>query len=932
MQTIHLFSSDKDTIYKPWLYFYRDMKELNLKKELDLNFFKEKGFIRRKCKSCGSYFWTLDRDSNLCGDQPCVDFSFIGKPPTKRSFSISEMREAFLSFFEKRGHIRIKPYPVVARWRKDIYLTIASIADFQPHVTSGIASPPANPLVVSQPSIRLNDLEEVGVSGKHLTIFEMMGHHAFNSKENFVYWTEETVSYCHEFLCKELGIDESEITYKESIWEGGGNAGPCLEVLVDGLEVATLVFMNLREDENGDFLVNEKKYSEMPLKVVDTGYGLERLTWISHGSKAIYDVLYPEIIKWLFDNSRNMDKHAIYALADHTKCIAFMLGDGIVPSNVRAGYLARLMIRRCLRFMKRLEIDAPLYDIVEMHIAYLKGDFPHLEKSKSRIKEILSIETEKYEETLARGVRLIERFLDENKTLDRDTLIYLYDAHGIHPEMVKRIAGEKGIDVEVPKDFDSLVAELHSREVKEEKKKEIKLPNLPPTRLLYYEDAYLRRFKANVIWSGKTENDFLLVLDKTAFYPEGGGQPSDQGIIIVDGKEVNVKYVEKQGDVVIHHVDYSIEKGKTVEGTIDWSRRYSLMKHHTGTHIINSACRHVLGEHVWQAGSQLDVSEARFDFSHYKPLSEKEIREIERVANDFVRKGIEVNKEVLDRSVAEQRYGIRLYQGGVPESRFIRVINIPGVDVEACGGTHLDNTSEVERIKIVKSERIQDGVNRLVFVAGLENVEKLENEEKHRFDRIVSKLAERFNIENIEKDAGRALQEISLLFSVPVSKIEATVEKFMKDISEREILARDVKDACEKLFKMWKKKQKEKKRIPRELIEELLEFKERFGDYDIIIIEDEKMLKGFDSMAVAEEMVKSNAKTVVCINDSKGIVFAASSDVEIDLRPIAKEVGLLLGGGGGGKQNIARCGGSNLNKLKEALERAKELIGESLKV
>ncbi|HID25275.1 MAG TPA: alanine--tRNA ligase, partial [Thermoplasmata archaeon] len=245
-----------------------------MQKELNLLFFKDHGFIRKQCKACGSFFWALNKKRGFCGDQPCSPFSFISNPLTNKPFSLAEMREAFLSFFEQNNHTRLNPYPVVARWRKDIYLTIASIADFQPHVTSGLVPPPANPLVVSQPSIRLNDLEEVGVSGRHLTLFEMMGHHAFNSENNYVYWTNETVAYCNDFLVEELGIDETEITYKESLWEGGGNAGPCLEVLVGGLEVATLVFMSLEEKEDGEYCITGKRYAPMPLRVVDTGYGL----------------------------------------------------------------------------------------------------------------------------------------------------------------------------------------------------------------------------------------------------------------------------------------------------------------------------------------------------------------------------------------------------------------------------------------------------------------------------------------------------------------------------------------------------------------------------------------------------------------------------------------------------------------------------------
>ena len=254
-----------------------------LQKECDLQFFHDSSFTRRQCASCGAYFWTLDNDAQFCGDKPCVEFSFIDNPLGKRPFSLAEVRESFLSFFEKKGHPRLhypetgERCPVVARWRSDIYLTIASIADFQPHVTSGEVPPPANPLVISQPCIRLNDLEEIGVSGCHLSMFEMMGHHAFNKNVDEIYWKEETVRYCDEFFVNHIGIPQGLINYKEQLWAGGGNAGPCLEVLSGGLEIATLVFMNMKEDETGKFTIKGKKYTQNPLNIVDTGYGLERI-------------------------------------------------------------------------------------------------------------------------------------------------------------------------------------------------------------------------------------------------------------------------------------------------------------------------------------------------------------------------------------------------------------------------------------------------------------------------------------------------------------------------------------------------------------------------------------------------------------------------------------------------------------------------------
>ena len=212
--------------------------------------------------------------------------------------TLDEAREEFLTFFEKHDHTRVSRAPVVARWRNDIYLSIASIAVFQPHVTSGSSKPPANPLTISQPCIRLNDLESVGRSGRHLTTFEMMAHHAFNNEEETIYWQNRTVELCHE-LYTGLGLTGSEITYKENPWVGGGNGGEALEVLAGGLELATLVFMDLEEDPDGDIELKGIKFKRMPRSIVDTGYGLERLVWASQGTPTIYEAVFPEAVDYL---------------------------------------------------------------------------------------------------------------------------------------------------------------------------------------------------------------------------------------------------------------------------------------------------------------------------------------------------------------------------------------------------------------------------------------------------------------------------------------------------------------------------------------------------------------------------------------------------------------------------------------------------------
>ncbi|MCK4902224.1 MAG: alanine--tRNA ligase, partial [Thermoplasmatales archaeon] len=498
-----------------------------LQQECDLKFFHDNGYYRKKCQKCGDYYWSLDKDSKLCGDKPCVDYSFIGNPLGKKPFTLSEVRESFLSFFEKNGHSRLKypetgeRCPVVARWRSDIYLTIASIADFQPHVTSGEVPPPANPLVISQPCIRLNDLEDVGVSGRHLTTFEMMGHHAFNKKIDEIYFKEDTVRFCDDYFVNFIGIPREKINYKEQLWFGGGNAGPCLEVLAGGLEIATLVFMNMVEDIKGDFVIESKNYSPNPLNIVDTGYGLERIAWLTQGTDTIYNTVFPEIVAVITKNSKNTsDTSSIYSLADHTKCLSFMIGDGIVPSNVKAGYLARLIIRRSLRFIEKLQLNRSLKDLVLMQLDILDKEFPSLKKREKQIAEILDIETKRYSETLSKGKSLVKRILKEKKTIDKKELITLYDTHGLQPDIVKNIAKTQGVEIKIPGNFESMIAELHSHEIKKEEKDTIK-QRLPETKKLYYEDHYTKEFDANVIWAKGSK----IILDQTAFYPDGGGQP-----------------------------------------------------------------------------------------------------------------------------------------------------------------------------------------------------------------------------------------------------------------------------------------------------------------------------------------------------------------------------------------------------------------------
>ncbi|MDO9324336.1 MAG: alanine--tRNA ligase, partial [Methanoregula sp.] len=579
-----------------------------LEEEYQLNYFKEQGMVRKICKSCGSAFWTRDSAREICGDAPCEPYNFIGEPIFK-THNLDSMREAYLSFFEKNGHTRIERYPVAARWRDDIYLTIASIADFQPFVTSGIVPPPANPLTISQPCIRLNDLDSVGRSGRHLTTFEMMAHHAFNTPNEEIYWKDRTVELCDQFISS-IGGDLNKVTFKESPWIGGGNAGPSVEVLIGGLEIATLVFMSLgrkKTDQPGYDLKGEMYYP-MKLRIVDTGYGLERLVWASKGSPTIYDAVFPEMVSHVMsaaglshmldnkDYTRILSLNAkfaglmdisgtnlfqlrkkvaaaidispekldriitpmekVYATVDHTRCLAYMLGDCIVPSNVREGYLARLVIRRTLRMMTDLKIEEPLADLIEQQTRII--GMKKFEQDIGVVREIAERETEKYASTLERGTRIVQKIAKTYKAKSQrvplSEIITLYDSHGIQPEMIKDIATKEGAVVDLPDNFYSMVADMHSESKKEAEvdskaKYDERVQGLPPTKKLYYEQSSDIEFEAVVL-------DFFdgyAVTDQTLFYPEGGGQPADTGTMVSSESMVRVDDVVKVGEVILHH-------------------------------------------------------------------------------------------------------------------------------------------------------------------------------------------------------------------------------------------------------------------------------------------------------------------------------------------------------------------------------------------
>ena len=913
-----------------------------LAQEYRLEYFEAEDFVRRECDSCGCHFWTRDHDRTLCGEPPCEDYRFIDDQSFDEEYTLEEMREAFLSYFEDHDHERIEPYPVAAnRWRDDVLLTQASIYDFQPLVTSGQTPPPANPLCISQPCIRMQDIDNVGKTGRHTMAFEMMAHHAFNAREEVgdtyayegeVYWKDETVEYC-DGLFESLGADLDEITYIEDPWVGGGNAGPAIEVIYKGAELATLVFMSLEQDPDGEYEMKDgNRYSEMDTYIVDTGYGLERWTWMSQGTPTVYEAVYPEMIAFLKENAGvdHTDEEAelihqtaklagymdideaedmetaraeiadrldvdaaeltalmepledIYAIADHCRALAYMFGDGIVPSNVSTGYLARMILRRTKRLVDNVGVDAPLDELVDMQAKRLGYE------NRDTIRDIVRTEEAKYRETLERGSRKVEKLADEyagsEEPIPVDQLIELYDSHGIQPDMVAEIAAERDASVEIPDDFYSLVAARHDDAVEAggHSERDERLGDLPETDKLYYDNQERMEFEAVVLDVFEVDDGYDVVLDQTMFYPEGGGQPADHGTLTSDETTAEVEDVQIIGDVVLHRTDSNPGKGEFVRGGIDSDRRQRLMAHHTATHIIGHATRQVLGDHIRQAGAQKGINSSRLDVRHYERITREDVKQIEQLANELVRDNITVKQEWPHRNDAQEKHGFDLYQGGIPPGTNIRLIHI-GEDVQACGGTHVSRTGNVGAIKVLKTEPVQDGVERIVFAAGEAAIEATQRAED-------------------------ALYEAADVLDVNPPEVPETAERF---------------------FTEWKERGKQIDRLKDELAEA-----RAAAEADAVDIGDQQaVIQRLDGdvdelRATANALVEDG--TIAVLGSGEGgsatFVVGVPDGAGVNAGEVVSQLAGRVGGGGGGPPDFAQGGGPDVDALDDALDAAPEIL------
>lgn len=899
-----LFSSNPDRYYKVQL-------------------FARMGFSRHKCCLCEKFFWTLDQSRECCPDHE--NYSFIGKPPTSKRLDYIAAWKETEKFFQANGHTVVRRYPVVCRWREDLYFTIASIVDFQRIMNNQVVFElPANPLVVPQMCLRFNDIENVGLSGRHYTGFCMIGQ-TCNADAKGGYWKDKCIDLDYGLLTKGLGINPEEITFVEDVWMGAGAFGYSLEYFVRGLELGNAVFT--------EFEGNENDYRVMSNKIIDMGAGLERFSWITMGTPTSYDCCFGPVLNNLRELTRTdsnneilsryfeavsskiesvagiselkaliaKDLHiskenlgamvapheAIYTIADHIRTLVFAISDGALPSNVGGGYNLRVILRRVLSILERFgwKNIIRIEDVSEMHIDYLRQIFPELEEHRQDVRTILQLEANRYAGSRQR-MNSIATSLKSNKRDDKlsvGDLIKLYESDGITPDFLV----EQGVIRTVPSLFYTKLADLHavtSQATSRTNKPIPSLEELSPTRLLYYDDESIREFNAKVL---KVVDNRYVILDQTAFYPRGGGQEPDTGEI----GDARVVEVTKQASIVVH----KIEGGKLIEGQsihckINGKRRGLITKHHTATHVLNSASRNNLGSWVWQNSAFKDETYGRLDITHHSALTKQEVQEIEHTANQVIRQNHPVMIKVYDRGDAEQQFTFRIYQGGIAPTSNVRIVNILDWDIEACGGTHVKYTGEIGAIKILKSERIQDGVVRLEFVAGEAAIKYMQqlDEQIASMAQILGSSKEKVleSFSKVVDDAEQAKKKARTILRV----VAGTMAKNISDQAKK-------LDSGIHLYSIYE--------------EELDE------DYHIAI--GEKAIE-FDKHLVYVALISKGMGVRV-------IVFAGeAARNKINAGTIAKQISLKLGGSGGGDVRFGQGGGRSKDKINEALLLAEEAV------
>ncbi|SKA04603.1 alanine--tRNA ligase [Selenihalanaerobacter shriftii] len=866
-----------------------------------------------------------------------------------------EIRQKFLEYFESKEHLILPSAPLVPKDDPTLLWINAGMAPFKSYF-DGRATPPNTRVSNSQKCIRTNDIENVGNTARHHTLFEMLGNFSFGD-----YFKEEAIKWSYEFLTEEMKLDSSKFwisIYKddeeafdiwvnqigipkervvrmgkdENFWEiGTGPCGPCSEIHYDMgadfgcsddckfgcecdryREVWNLVFTQYDLTDDGE-------YNPLPNKNIDTGMGLERLASIVQGVDTNYETdLFQPITNFIgehteFDYQENDDITMAYrVIADHIRGVTFAIGDGVLPSNEGRGYVIRRILRRAVRYAKKLNLKVPfLHKIVPVIVDIMGDVYPEITEKEEQIKKVIKNEAIRFQETLDQGIQILEELIEEldqnnQEIIPGDKVFTLYDTYGFPKELTEEIAKERGYKIDEA-GFESAMAEQRARaraaredheqdhaETKlfKEIRNEINKPEFVGYTMMESKADVLKIVIDNkMVNSLKAGEEGLVILSKTPFYAESGGQIGDQGALLGDELTATVVDTQEKAELIIHQV--VVEEGELALGTeltarVKSQRRKDIRRNHTATHLVHEALRETLGEHVEQSGSLVEPNRLRFDFTHFEAITDEELREIEEKVNQQVMNNLEV--EVLETTLEEAKElgATALFSEKYSEN--VRVVRIGDYSLELCGGTHVAATGEISLCKIVNESGIAAGVRRIEAVTGEYAIDYI----NHR--------------ENILKEVATKLK------TNPDNLIERT-EKLQTEIKELEGEITALKD-----------------KLANSQVDDLISNQEEINDINVILEKVEGM--DADGLRTMGDNMKTEIESgVILLASNLGEKVLFVSIVTQDLvnqgfnaGQIIGEVARVAGGGGGGRPDMAQAGGSQPEKLDDAFEKAREII------
>ena len=690
---------------------------------------------------------------------------------------LNDLRETFLSFFESKNHTRMDSASLVPQGDKSLLLINSGMAPLKKFFL-GEAVPPNTRVTTCQKCIRTPDIENVGHTARHGTYFEMLGNFSFGD-----YFKNEAIDWAWEFFTEVLKMPKDKLHVsvyqdddeaydiwtkrkgvatdhmvrmgkEDNFWEhGSGPCGPCSEIYFDRgpekgcgrpdchvgcecdrfVEVWNLVFSQFDSDGNGH-------YTEMKHKNIDTGMGLERLACVMQGVDNLFEVDTVQNIMKHISKIANIHYHqdeksdiSLRVITDHIRSTTFMVGDGILPSNVGRGYVLRRLLRRACRHGRLIGIHEPfLYKVCDTVIDENKCAYPELEEKREYIKKIIKVEEEQFAKTIDKGTEVLNTMIENigaDKVLSGEDAFKLSDTYGFPIDLTIEIVQEKGITVDKDK-YQECVNEQRQRARDDHNAKAksswasntIKV-NVPKTVFTGYTDTISNDSKILAIYNGTDSvdtatagEDVTVILDKTPFYAESGGQVGDIGLMT--GFEVTDTTKDDDG----HYLHFgtvtndSISVGDVVTAEVDVERRKSIMRNHTTAHILQASLRTVLGEHVHQAGQLVDAEKCRFDFSHFSAMTTEELKKVEDLVNQQILSAVPVTMTEMPIEEAKKLGAMALF--GEKYGDIVRVVKVGDFSTEFCGGTHVDNTSKIGLFKIVSESSVASGVRRIEAVTG----------------------------------------------------------------------------------------------------------------------------------------------------------------------------------------------------------------------